>query len=197
MAERKGRGIEVTKDPLSSVFKKIGTSYAQYFNQKYGRVGHLFQDRFKSEAIEDDAQFLSVLRYIHMNPVKAGICHRPGEYVYSSYQEYTGSRRSILVYRDLAMGMLSPEEFIRYTEDRNQDIFLDVSDITGGKITDDAAKEMIRRITGCGNASEFQTLSDRQRDDALKEIVQRGVMINQAARLTGWSRTVVRRALQK
>ena len=55
-------------DEISRIMKRINTSYAYYFNKRYGKIGHLFQDRFKSETIENDAQLLAVVRYIHNNP---------------------------------------------------------------------------------------------------------------------------------
>jgi len=57
--------------------KHLGVSYVYWYNRKYERRGHLFQDRFKSECIEDDAYLLTVIRYIHNNPVKAAIVHKP------------------------------------------------------------------------------------------------------------------------
>ena len=51
-------------------------------------VGHLFQDRFKSEPVNDIEYFVTLLRYIHQNPVKAGICDKAEEYTWSSWQEY-------------------------------------------------------------------------------------------------------------
>ena len=74
---------------LDLIMKKIACSYAWYFNWKYERVGHLFQDRFKSEPVEDDRYYLTVLRYIHQNPHKAGIA-ATDDYKWSSYSEYTG-----------------------------------------------------------------------------------------------------------
>lgn len=59
--------------PLSEFMKKLGTSYAYCFKLKYDRVGHLFQDRYKSVTVENDAYFLTALRYIHQNPQKAGL----------------------------------------------------------------------------------------------------------------------------
>lgn len=73
---------------LASMMKRINTSYAYYFNEKYQRIGHLFQDRFKSEPIENDRYLLAVVRYIHNNPVKAGIVEKPEQYRWSSYHEY-------------------------------------------------------------------------------------------------------------
>lgn len=189
--------IEIKGDPIDIVFKKVGTNYVMYFNRKYQRVGHLFQDRFGSEAVEDDGYYLSAMRYIHMNPVKAGICSAPEEYEYSSYREYVGDSLRTLTYKDMALGMLGLEEFKRYTVSKNDDMFLDIPEFVAAKLTDEAAKVIIEKCTGCRNAAEFQKLNNFQRDEALKRIIQKGVAINQLARLTGWSRTVIRRALEK
>ena len=80
-----------TKDQLNLIMKKIAGSYAYYFNHKNDRSGHLFQDRFGSEAVEDDDYLLTVIRYIHRNPEKAGIA-KAGEYRWSSYDAYQRPR---------------------------------------------------------------------------------------------------------
>ena len=81
--------IKVEKEDLDKIIKRIGGSYVYWYNWKYKRSGHLFQDRFKSEPVEDDTYFLTVIRYIHQNPVKASICSKPENYKFSSYTEYT------------------------------------------------------------------------------------------------------------
>jgi len=78
------------EEDLGTVFKRIGASYVYWYNWKYNRSGHLFQDRFKSEPVEDDTYFLTVLRYIHQNPIKAGITGNISNYPWSSYAEYIG-----------------------------------------------------------------------------------------------------------
>lgn len=60
------------KEELTLVLKRIAGSYVYWYNWKYHRSGHLFQDRFKSEPVEDDAYFLTVIRYIHQNPETRG-----------------------------------------------------------------------------------------------------------------------------
>ena len=77
------------QEPIATTMKKIGTSYVYYYNWQYNRKGHLFQDRYKSEPVEDDAYFLTVLRYIHLNPQKTELTDDPATYPYSSYTEYT------------------------------------------------------------------------------------------------------------
>ena len=80
--------IKENEVKLGTIFRRIGASYVYWYNGKYERTGHLFQDRYKSEPVEDDAFFLTVIRYIHRNPVKAGLCERPEEYEYSSLKKY-------------------------------------------------------------------------------------------------------------
>jgi putative transposase len=65
--------IKEGKDPIASIVKRIATSYSYYFNKKYKRIGHVFQERFKSENIEDESYLLAAIRYVHQNPVKPGI----------------------------------------------------------------------------------------------------------------------------
>ena len=67
---------------------KVNTLYAIYFNKKYNRVGYVFRDRYKSQAIYSEKQLYTCINYIHYNPVKAGICKIASEYEYSSYNEY-------------------------------------------------------------------------------------------------------------
>ncbi len=77
-------------DSLSRTMKRIGISYSSYFNKRYKRVGHLFQDRFRSERIETENSILTCLRYIHNNPIKAHITKNLSDYKWSSYSIYTG-----------------------------------------------------------------------------------------------------------
>ena len=80
--------IREEEESLEQIFKRIGSKYVYWYNVKYQRKGHLFQDRFKSETVENETYFLTVIRYIHQNPVKAGICEKIDDYKYSSFQEY-------------------------------------------------------------------------------------------------------------
>lgn len=63
--------IKAEKEEPNLIMKRIACSYVYWYNSKYYRNGHLFQDRFRSEPVETDEYFLTVLRYIHQNPIKA------------------------------------------------------------------------------------------------------------------------------
>ena len=64
-------------EDIHQIMKRIGSSYAWWYNRKYHRIGHVFQGRYGSECVEDDGYLLTVIRYIHKNPVKAGIVSEP------------------------------------------------------------------------------------------------------------------------
>lgn len=79
------------KDDISHIMKRINTTYVVYFNKKYQLTGHLFQSRFRSEVIASDDYLLALIRYVHRNPVKAGLVDSPQDYQWSSYLSYTGT----------------------------------------------------------------------------------------------------------
>ncbi len=63
--------IKELGEPLAQTMKRISSSYVCYYNHKYGRIGQLFQERFKSQPVGDWDYFLTLFRYIHQNPLKA------------------------------------------------------------------------------------------------------------------------------
>jgi REP element-mobilizing transposase RayT len=99
--------IETQKANLSKLMHYINGSYTTYINKKRDRSGHLFQGRYKAILIEKDNYLLQLSRYIHLNPVKAGIAEKPQDYPYSSYGSYIKDKGDDMVYRDLILGMIS------------------------------------------------------------------------------------------
>lgn len=82
--------VELTEETLSDGVKWLNGKYAQWFNFRHDRVGHLFQGRFNSKLIEKQTYFLEVLRYIVLNPVRANVVRHPGDYEWSSYRATAG-----------------------------------------------------------------------------------------------------------
>jgi putative transposase len=82
--------IETPKANISQTMQNINTSYTVYINKKYGRSGHLFQGRFKGIIVDKDEYLVTLSRYIHLNPVRAGIVQKPEEYRWTSYRFYIG-----------------------------------------------------------------------------------------------------------
>lgn len=86
--------VETPSQPLSEFMRGLNTAYTMGFNRRHLRVGHVFQGRYKSHVVEKDRYLLELTRYIHLNPVRAGLVNRPERYPWSSFREFIG--RAIL-----------------------------------------------------------------------------------------------------
>ena len=80
--------IETQKVPLSKILQGVSQSYTLHFNRRYKTVGHLFQGRYKAILCDRDEYLLALIKYIHLNPVRAGIVKTPDEYQWSSQHKY-------------------------------------------------------------------------------------------------------------
>ena len=176
------------QETIATTMKKIGTSYVYYYNWQYNRKGHLFQDRYKSEPVEDDVYFLAVLRYIHLNPIKAGITDDLASYPYSSYTEYTN--RANLINRIFALNMFHQdkdqaiEQFINFHYQPNDDRCLD---ITEKRTT--LSDRTIRQLVSKKYHLELATLSNTKPKTRKKVLTYlkglNGCSLRQLSRLTG------------
>lgn len=104
--------ISENTDSLSICMKKICVRYVAYFNKKYERVGHLFQDRYRSEPVERDDYLLVLLSYVHNNPVRAGLVYDPALYRWSSCAHYygNGGAETLLVDKHDLLNLISEQE---------------------------------------------------------------------------------------
>jgi putative transposase len=82
--------IETPRPSLAAGMRQLNGVYAQSFNQRHGRIGHVFGERFKSLLIERDTHLLNTAAYIVCNPVRAGLCETPADWVQSSYRATAG-----------------------------------------------------------------------------------------------------------
>jgi len=125
-------------EDVSISMKRINVSYVNYYNKKYARVGHLFQDRFRSEPIEDDSYLLSLARYIHQNPVAAGITNLAAEFKWSSYNCYLNEEHAFaeVVETGTVLGLFSEDKrtarklFEKYMNEESKDVFMDIFEET-------------------------------------------------------------------
>ena len=182
--------LKTGEEPLEKIFRRLGASYVYWFNTKYGRSGHLFQDRYRSEPVKEGDQFLAVLRFIHLNPVRAGKCQRPGEYPYSSYPDYFANE---MIDCGPVLDRMDQEAFRRFHLEPNQDGFMDAEEKRPARMTDEKALKKMKKISGCENAAEFQKLPAEARNAALSRMLKKGVSIRQASRITGVGVGVVRK----
>lgn len=181
-------------DPLEVIFKRIGNRYVYWYNEKYQRVGHLFQDRFRSEAVEDEAYFLTVLRYIIQNPMKAGMEREPGSYRWTSFQAYTEGRGNITDI-DYAVGIAgSRETLIDFLKEENKDRAMDDEE-QSRHISDDEARQIMAETGGCTSVADFQRMALSAQRKVIIAMYRGGASPMQIVRLTGKAKASVYRII--
>jgi len=186
--------IKEGTESLGNTFRRIGASFVYWYNWKYSRCGHLFQDRYKSEPVETDRYFLTVSRYIHQNPIKAGIVKGIEQYSWSSYQEYI--TKPEICDTVFALKLFSEdyqEAFAlwqEFNQAENNDQCLEYDD--GTRLNDKEAKELILSIVDVKIPTEIQRYEKQKRNLIIKTLKDQGLPVRQIARLTGISYGVIR-----
>lgn len=190
--------IQGDMECVSPFMQKLETTYSGYFNRRHDRAGHLFQGRFGSEGIKDEQQLLTALRYVHQNPLRAGMSDSC-DYMWSSYREYiSGSGRSPAICDvSFVLGLLGNrglfEQFHREGEtaslmdiDDSQYRYERMSDAQALRIAQHAlGEDRIDSLAGCLRAD---------RDAKLRLLKEVGLSIRQIARLTGIGRGIIQRS---
>ena len=184
---------------LSDAMRTLGSVYARYFNQRHNRSGPLFEGRFGSVAIETEAQLLTVIRYIHRNPIYHERAALAGNYRWSSYREYcsTLSETCNTAFSLALFGGI--EGFIKFHgnwEDPTR--HLDIG--TSGPMSDDEARYRANRaLKNAGflvRVSRIGNLSQKMRDSAIACVKRAvGCSLRQLQRLTALPYSIIRMAL--
>lgn len=164
--------IKEGSDSLSRAIKRIAISYAYYFNKKYKRIGHVFQDRYRSENIADDSYLLAAVRYVHQNPLKAGISSIDG-YRWSSYGEYISGKVKVTDTNEV-LEMISKnskaaiEEFARLNHGTADVLLIDV--VEDNEVDEKTVKEYIKTYLDERNIS-FEDLKHPGNRQVAQELV--------------------------
>ena len=157
-------------EDLGIVFRRLGASFVYWYNWKYSRRGHLFQDRYKSEVVETENYFLTVLRYIHQNPYKAGVVNDIADYRWSSYGEYVGGSSHLrLCDVELGLSLFSSDRvkavklFKEFNLEENRDRCLDIDlDV---RLNDREATDFIKSISNVQSLTEVALLEKDKRNE--------------------------------
>lgn len=180
---------------LSDVMQRVLTSYARRFNRRTGHVGHVFQGRFSSAPIEGERYLLAAVRYLHLNPERAGIC--PAEqYDWSSYREYAGGVPRVEVTdTSLVLEMLGGRSgFVELCRDDagGMEPYAPMGLCHGTDEVVIAARGLLDDA-GLGDPGKVKTLPQERRDEALRLLRSSGLSARAVERLTGVGRGVVER----
>lgn len=176
--------------PTGEIFRAIGTVFVSWYNRKYDRIGHLFQGRYWSEPVEDTAYFLKAVRYIHLNPVLAGICDDPDSFPYCSYRQYI-NRKSFFGEK-LIFGLLTREEFITFHQEKTIEKCLDIEDTIKNKPGDEEVCRIISQHIGSCPPESVKDLPRKQRTEIIQDLLDSGASYRQINRLTAVSLSVIR-----
>lgn len=178
-----------SQEDLSVYIKKISASYVYWFNRKYERVGHLFQERYKSEIIDTESYFMTAIRYIIHNPQKAGICAAT-EYKWSSYPEILSGKGFCNIQKacEIAGGKQALIDFI-CTE--NDDECMDIN--CSSSLSDKNVMAMIVDMSGFENPFEVANLGKLEQAFLFASLKKKGATVRQLSRITGVSRHLIQK----
>ena len=165
--------------------------------EDYSRDGHLFRERFKSEPVNDMAYFVTLLRYIHQNPVKAGMVSEVKDYEFSSWGEYMDKNSTLFPLCDThtVLNRIPLNELSELVNEPISDevACLDIEDASKGSPSDDQVMMLIKEKTGATNSSAFQQLPADIKKSLLVELKGKRASLRQLERLTGISKSMIYR----
>jgi len=193
------------KNEISTIMKGIATSYAMFCNVKNNRVGHVFQDRFKSEPIEDERYLMSVIRYVHNNPVKAKIVEKPDQYKWSSFRSYISPEKTTIAEARYILGMIGGnlneaiQEFKRFSNEQDDANYIDEDEEIIKTLEDGRTylEEYLAKKWP-GAAREMIHEDQAMRNEIIQELrTNTGLSIRKIAELLGINRRVVERLVSK
>ncbi len=191
--------VKENETEISQFIKRIGTKFVYWYNLKYKRIGHLFQGRFRSETVKNNNQFITVIRYIHQNPRKAGLVSDISEYRYSSYREYLEAikgKRTPIIDSTFVFEIIPKNSFSDLNERETEEKCLDIETVSFVRLTDQEAVRMIEKITKCKNAADFQKIDPDKQQKYVNKLHYAGVSVRQLSRLCGISKGMVEKYLK-
>lgn len=184
----------VVSDPtgnLSHAMHRITLRYAMRVNRRTGHVGHVFQNRFLSKPLDNDAYLLEAVRYTHNNPAEAQIC-AARDYPWSSYAEYAFGRHGITSTEVVLEMVGGPEGFERFIAEKPGLESAAIARFAGD------VDELIKRaeVLMGPDVAKIGELPKGERDERIRALGDAGFSIRQIERLTGIGRNTVARALK-
>lgn len=197
--------IDAKKENISMLMQSIAVRYARYFNEEYERVGHVFENRYKSYAVETLSYLKDVLRYIHYNPQKAKI-DRYSSYSWSSYGDYL-AEKSDFVDTDFILKVfdVNKEKAKKYFEiyhsfqrqDREGNSEIQIEKVEKLKrVSDVDAKKIIESRLGKERIENMSMYNAKNRKIWLQKLKSEGLSYTQIARILGIHRKTVERAMK-
>ncbi len=180
------------EETLASVMKSIGVAYAWHYNKRYKHLGPIFQDRFRSEPVNDDAYFFTLLRYIHQNPIKAGMVEEVDQFVWSSWHEYEGIPFICNTQPVVCRMPLEDLRALVFEPLPKTTVILDIDNDKRRKSDEEVSQFLIEEF-GLRHVQDILLLSKERQKDAVRQARDYGASIRQIERLTGISFSIISR----
>ncbi len=191
------------QEALAGFFQSLGARFVRWYNKKYQRTGHLFQERYHSFAVESTDYYLNTLIYIHNNPVKAGVCRFPSEYRWSSYCTFYGQKNALI---DVAFSenLVGSRQFLQqYFADHEMDdpashgIKEEENAEPKHLFTDTEVQEILKELADTSSINAARMLNKTERNKLISALHATGVTFKQISRLLGISVITVQRICKK
>lgn len=186
--------VQMEFEELAAFMSRLTSAYATYYNLRHNRSGYLFQGRYKSQPIEDEAYLICAVTYVHQNPAKANICPA-NQYRWSSYAEYVGTPDLVDV--ELVLGAFgSRDAFVRQHETPVQDDkLLDVDN--GWRMSESESLKVARKLVGEHELAQVKEYPRRRRDAVVERLLQANISAGVISKMTGISKSTVARIAKK
>ena len=185
------------KEHLVSFFQSLGTRFVRWYNTKYSRSGHLFQDRYYSIPVIKEQQYLATLTYIHNNPVKSALCRYPSEYRWSSFNAFYGQKNP-LVDTSFSYNVAGSKDLLLQYFSSASAPFDDAQVIPALEksrqfMPDNDALDVFKEVTELSSTSDVVRLPKRLRNRYISILHAKGLTQKQIARLMDVSISTVKR----
>ena len=177
---------------MSVAMQSLNVRYSAYYNKKYERTGHVFENRFKSKTIEETGYLKNLIRYIHKNPENAGL----EPYIWTSYYEYIGKEH--LIDSEIVLNLFgndfiqSISNFKEFHKDyyKYQDIDRDFELLT--KMKDEEVISIAKELLKEKNLLKIQGYNKEEKYKAINKILKiEGISKEQISRITGINRKTI------
>ena len=186
--------LRIDRGAMSRLMHALLAGYAGYFNRVHGRTGALFEGRFGSEPVDSEEYLMTVVRYIHRNPLKAGVSDGLS-FPWSSYDEYAGGGSGWASKAFVLDVFGGAEGLVRFHRDGGgEDRCLDVPEPARRALTDVEARRVADAALGAGVVDGVKSMPRAARDAALATLKGEGLSVRQIQRLTGVSLGTISRA---
>ena len=176
--------IKTTPENLGIAFKRINIKYAIWYNKTYDKIGHVFQDRFISEAIESDEYLMMVIRYIHNNPLKANMVDTCEKYEWSSYRLFID--KFIPESMQIIMEMFQNDvdafrEFHKLEDDKE---YLEIKE-DKQKFREDKIQKTMEAFCGKYNISELrkEAMTPDMKAEIIEDLIRCGLSLRSISKI--------------